>query len=338
LTITEADWQQLRADQHAHGITVRRVYPHSARELFIAIRHPDGLRMLTLGVDADGAAEVLRRLQSLPRTRGLDVQFARSGDSKGELRFTLTDDNLREVFNPLASDIAATAQTQATEADAALAAFTRFEHWRQMLQSLADKGMSPEARRGLFGELTVLRDYVLAALPGPEAVRAWTGPTAANQDFQTADIAIEVKTSAGKEPQTLVISNERELDGTGVTLLLLAHLSLDERRGGNGESLNALISATRAAISDPAAMMLLDDLLVRAGYLQQQRELYDEPRYAVRKQRFWRVVAEFPRIVESDLRPGVGDCSYRISTAGLEPFAYSSDAVTAALTGGIGHE
>ena len=338
MTITEADWQQLRADQHEHGTTVRRVYPHSAQEIFIAIRHPDGLRMLTLGVDAHGSAEVMRRLQSLPRTRGLDVQFARSGDNRAELRFTLTDDNLREVFNPLASDISATAQSQATAGEAALAAFTRFEHWRHMLQSLAESGLSPEARRGLFGELTVLRDYLLTALSGLDAVRAWTGPTAANQDFQAGDIAIEVKTSAGKEPQTLVISNERELDGTGVTLLLLAHLSLDERRGGHGESLNSLISATRTAISDPAATVLLDELLVRAGYLQHQRELYDEPRYAVRKQHFWRVADEFPRIIESDLRPGVGDCRYRISTSGLERFAYGTAAMIAALTGGIGHE
>ena len=338
MTITEADWRQLRTDQHAHGITVRRVYPHSSQEIFIAIRHPDGLRMLTLGVDAHGATDVLRRLQALPRTRGLEVQFARSGDSKGELRFTLTDDNMREVFNPLASDIATTAQAQATAEKAVLAAFMRFEHWRHMLQSLSETGLTPEARRGLFGELTVLRDYLLPALPAPDAVRAWTGPTAANQDFQVEDIAIEVKTSSGKEPQTLVISNERELDGTGVTLLLLAHLSLDERRGGHGESLNSLISAIRADISDPTATMLLDDLLVRAGYLQQQRELYSEPRYAVRRRNFWRVVGEFPRIVESDLRPGVGDCRYRITTAGLEPFGYSTDDVSAALTGDIHHE
>ena len=27
MTITERDWEQLEADRHAHGVTVRRVYP-----------------------------------------------------------------------------------------------------------------------------------------------------------------------------------------------------------------------------------------------------------------------------------------------------------------------
>ena len=28
---------------------------------------------------------------------------------------------------------------------------------------------------------------------------------------------------------------------------------------------------------------------------------------------FWHVAGDFPRITEADLRPGVGDCRYRIS-------------------------
>ena len=118
------------------------------------------------------------------------------------------------MFNPLASDIAATAQAATGPVEAVLAAADRFEHWRQMLQSIAEAGLTPEARRGLFGELTILRDHLLPAMPAADAVRAWTGPAAANQDFQLPDAAIEVKTSSGKEPQTIVISNERELDDT----------------------------------------------------------------------------------------------------------------------------
>ena len=338
MTITERDWEQLEADRHERGATVLRVYPHSGHEIFIAVRHPDGSRMLTLGVNIRGAGEALRRLHTLPQTRGIEMQFARLGNDVGELRVVLTDNQLREVFNPLASDIASTAQAQTGPAAAVLAAVDRFEHWRRMLQSLADTGLAPEARRGLFGELAILRGHLLPAMAAADAVRAWTGPTATNQDFQLPCTAIEVKTSSGKEPQTLVISNERELDEKGVPRLILAHLSLDERRGGTGESLNAAVDRTRDAAADPAARALLDDLLVRAGYLQQQRELYDEPRYTVRKQRFWHVTGDFPRITEADLRPGVGDCRYRISTAGLEPYLMTTEQLAAAMTGGLPDE
>jgi hypothetical protein len=338
VTITERDWGQLEADWHARGNTVRRVYPHSQQEIFIAVRHPEGFRMLTLGVSTGAVGEVLRRLRTLPRTRGLEVQFVKLRDDTRELRVILTDNHLREVFNPLASDIASTAQAETDPAEAALAAVDRFEHWRHMLQSIADTGLAPEARRGLFGELVILRDHLFPLMAPLDAVRAWTGPTATNQDFQLPYAAIEVKTSSGKEPQALVISNERELDEKGVSRLILAHLSVDERRGGNGESLNAAADRTREAIVDPAARALLDDLLVRAGFLQQQRELYDEPRYTVRKQRFWHVAGDFPRITEADLRPGVGDCHYRISTVGLDPYLMTREQFAAAVTGGLPDE
>lgn len=334
--ITERDWDQLEADRHAHGSTVRRVDPHSVHDMFIAVRHPDNARMLTLTVGADTAAEVLRRIRELPRTRGLEMQFARLNHHSGQFCVVLTDPSLREVFNPLATDIAATVDAEPSAARAVLAAVARFEHWRQMLQSLADSGLSDDSRRGLFGELSMLRDHLLPALHGTDAVRSWAGPTGAHQDFQFPHAAIEVKTSTGKEPQTLVVTSERELDDTGTGYLILAHLSLDERRGGSGESLNAIVDSVLELISDVAAREFLSDMLVRTGYMQQQRDLYDEPRYTIRSRKFWHVAGDFPRITEADLRPGVGDCKYRVSTVGLDQYALAAQDVVSAIQGELG--
>ena len=120
------------------------------------------------------------------------------------------------------------------------------------------------------------------------------------------------------------MANERQLDDTGVDILLLAHLSLDERRGGSGESLNHLVDAIHATL-DAATSALFRDRLTRVGYLSGQRDLYDEPRYTVREVRWWWVRDGFPRIVEADLRVGVGRCSYSISTAGLDPYRVAAD-------------
>lgn len=336
--ITEHDWSQLESDWHAHGVTIRRVYPQSAYEIFIAVRHPDGARMLTILVDARDVSEGLRQVHELPRTRGLEMQFVRLDSDSGELRVVLTDADLHEVFSPLASDIAAAAHAAPSAASAVLEAVRRFSRWREMLQNLAAKGLAPQSRRGLFGELTFLRDQFLTTLPASRAVHAWTGPTGAHQDFQLPNAAIEVKTSSGKEPQTLVIASERELDDTGTNMLVLVHYSLDERRGGSGESLNVIIDRTRELIPDAAAREILDDLLVRVGYLRHQRELYDEPRYTVRKQHFWNVTGGFPRITEADLRPGVGDCEYRISLTGLEEYALVAEDVLAVVLESIPNE
>ena len=51
------------------------------------------------------------------------------------------------------------------------------------------------------------------------------------------------------------------------------------------------------------------------------------------EQRFWHVTGNFPRITEADLRPGVGDCRYRISTAGLDQYLMTADQVSAIIGG-----
>jgi hypothetical protein len=331
--ITERDWTQLESDWHENGTTVRLVYPQSPHEIFIAVHHPDGARMLTVSVSAQDFADALRRVRELPRTRGLEMQFSRQA-SNGQLRVVLTDSSLREVFNPLASDIAATVHAEPSAVDAVSAAVSRFEHWRQMLQSLSVSGLPAQERRGLFGELTFLCDHLLAALPAGDAVRSWTGPAGAHQDFQLPRGAIEVKTSSGKEPQTIAISSERELDDTGTGPLVLAHFSLDERRGGNGESLNSIIDRTRMALGDAVALELFNSQLIRVGSLTEQRHLYEEPRYTVRRQRFWHVTGDFPRITEADLRPGVGDCEYRISVTGLGEYLIPAEEVIPAVMEG----
>ena len=82
-----------------------------------------------------------------------------------------------------------------------------------------------------------------------------------------------------------------------------------------------------------AARAEFDDMLVRAGYLSEHRHLYDEIRYTVRQTNFWHVTGDFPRITEADLRPGVGDCRYRISTVGLDQYGVSAERVACIIKG-----
>lgn len=333
MRITEADWRRLEATSGPRGIARLRLYPDAPHDLFLAVRRPGNHRMLILQADASTAE---RALSHLPRTRGMDIQFIRTSEGLGELQIALIDTEFQEVFSPLVTDIAGTVRLAPDTATALQAALDRFEHWRHLLQSVADDGLHPEARRGLYGELVILRDHLLPSLAAVDAVNAWTGPTGANQDFQLPGAAIEVKATSAKHPDTLVISNERELDDRGAGVLLLAYLSLDERRGGEGQSLNSLVDALRHVLREPAARGHFDDLLINFGYLPQHRNLYDEPCYTVRHHQFWRVAGDFPRITESDLRAGVGDCSYRITTTGLDDFAVWPDELAGVIGGAHG--
>jgi hypothetical protein len=264
----------------------------------------------------DSAPEDFARLAHAVR---LDVQWV--SPAKLSLIIELTDHDFQPVFDPLVDDIAERVAALQSADEVADCIVERFESWRDLLRDLADGSLGPLPRQGLFGELLCLREHLLRNLPAKSAVASWTGPLAANQDFQFLGGAIEVKTTTAKQPQTLVITNERELDDTGVGTLVLLSLSLDERRGGQGTSLNELVDSIRSDLGPGAARTKLDELLARYGYLASHRPAYDEPHYTVRSEDLWRVAPGFPRLVESDLPEGVGDVSYRVVRAGLDSFS-----------------
>jgi putative PD-(D/E)XK family protein DUF4420 len=324
MRITEGDWSDLEAGDLEYGVVTKRLLPHSGHDLHLAVQRPANRRMLLLRVPAAVAEAFVRRHGELPQTQGILLAFTSAVDGHRDLQMALTTPDRAEVFNPLIADVADAAGTATGSAGALGAAVERFERWRRLLQSIADTGLSVKARRGLFGELAVLRDHLMPELPDTQAVQAWTGPNDANQDFQLPSVAIEVKTGSGMQPRSIIIANERQLDATGAGRLLLIHLALDERRGGSGESLNTVVDSLRASLS-PGPCSMFDELLIRVGFLPADRALYEEPRYTVRAKAFWNVTGEFPRIVETDLRPGVSQCRYQISTVGLDRYAVPAE-------------
>ncbi|MDH6123636.1 PD-(D/E)XK motif protein [Kitasatospora sp. GP82] len=331
MIVTEELWHDLEEPQAAPGRSIRRVYPESGRNLFLTVNHPGMQRALVLSVDAHAGEGAVRALGRLAPTAGLELSISAATRSVYELHVSLVADELREVFSPLVADIADAARQAGSDQKAMIAAINRFARWQHLLRSISKEGLGTRARRGLVGELFVLRDILLPALTGDEAVEAWTGPIEAHQDFQLADLAIEVKTNTSKAGNLVEISSERQLDPTGIPRLLLAVATLDERRGGIGESLNSLVDSTRERLSTGSAQAHLDDALIRAGYLPGHREHYLEPRYTQRHLRFWDIGVDFPRIIEASLPPGVHDCSYHLDLAGLDKFLVTQEWVAELL-------
>lgn len=325
-------WEDLDRPGQGPGLAVRRLHPDTAHDLFAAVEHPAGRRLLIYEppVPVDTPAPVPES------TRALDLRLvpAAAGTAAGgRWELALTEPGYGDVFSALVTDVAG-AVAAAPDARAATAALLeRFGHWRRLFQDAAGEGLSVQQRRGLFGELWFLREEMLPRLHPSEAVGSWSGPVRAHQDFQLPAVAVEVKTTTAKEPQELVITNERELDGVGVAHLLLAHLSVDERPEGDGESLNEMVDALTAVLTDPDTRRTFEDRLTAAGYWHRHRHRYHSPRFTLRRQRLYEVREGFPRIVETELRPGVGDVRYRVSAAACQPFLVPHDTLDGYLTG-----
>jgi Putative PD-(D/E)XK family member, (DUF4420) len=82
------------------------------------------------------------------------------------------------------------------------------------------------------------------------------------------------------------------------------------------------VDASRTLLADHVpALGHFDTTLLRAGYLDAHRQLYEEPRYSLREIHVYEVIDGFPRITEKDIPSGVGAVSYRIQVAALATFA-----------------
>ena len=335
MTQMETDpWVALENEPVRPGRARRRIRPTSDRDLFVELDLDTRQRIFAYR----RPWPVQRPAPQSTRTEALDCSFRidPSGETL-EMTLTLHDAALAQVFTPMVLDLAETLAAATSDDNALGDLLARLAEWQLLFESIRREGLSPAARRGLVGELLILRDDVIPQI-GPEAaIAGWTGPLRSNQDFQLSTTALEVKATGSLHPQGFTVNNERELDitGTDASHLSLAHVSLDERQG-QGLLIGELIDDIDERLTKlPAARAQFHDLLGRTGYLAIQQDLYTEPHYSVRGIRYFDVSRDFPRITESELRDGVGQVEYRVTLAACTDYEMTRQDVLDRIAGVI---
>ena len=315
-------WQEMEAEGGSVW-RMRLARKHGAHPLVVALEPLLHSRVLLVAVP--GVALPPRR--EWPECRGLEwLTIGLEGVSYWGVR--LRDATSTDVFSALARDLDDRLSIAKGPEQAAAELFGRLKCWQQFLKAWQE-GMSPEARRGLWGELHALHVHILPVLGLAVAVTGWKASAAAHQDFQFPHAAVEIKTSSAKQPQGVRVTSERQLDDTGVGVLFLHVVIVDEREvsmtaSTPGRRLPAMIAAIRAELAgDPPTLALFNDRLFDRGWLDAHAPRYEDRRLMVREEITCRVVAGFPRILESELPIGVGDVNYALSLAACMPFAVS---------------
>lgn len=338
-SLAAEDFDHIWADLELHagdavrgGILTLRVLPESVFDFLLGVQVPENIRMFMIRI---GRENVINQF-SLPRSKGFEVQQSVLPEDRGHhatIQLILNDRRYQDIFSRLTEDIASICSRESSEKAMIQAFLMRLAMWQQFLDRYGAEGLSPAAQRGLYGELRFLHDYLIPAVGSALAVPAWTGPNRAQQDFQISGIAIEVKTSAAKQHQKIPVASEQQLDDTGLDALYLYHLSLREVHDG-GETLSMVVDKIREEMSgDSVASILFEDLLIRAGYLDEHRERYDETGYTDRIGQVFHVRDGFPRITEPSLVNGVGDVQYSVSLSTCIPFVMDDEAFRIEIAG-----
>lgn len=320
-------WRQLEsASAEGPGIVRRRLVEESGRDLYVAVRVPTGERMLILEIPSS-----VLPADPLPSTSAIHTDVEPVPNKRVELRVSLVAPEMARVFTPFVEDVVGTVSGKDTDAEAVAALLDRFSHWRRLLSGGGERGMTREEQQGLYAELWVLRHVIVPTVGAGRAVKSWQGPEHGYRDFVTAGIGVEVKSTVGSAPSQVVILDERQLDPAPFSALYLVALGLDAVRDGAGETLNTMVEASSSLFSEVEALGDFRERLLKYGYLDTQRVLYDDTHYTLRSAEAFTVKGDFPRVVEADLRPGVSQVRYRVTLSACQPWKSSFEELRADL-------
>jgi len=325
----QAAWLELESEsRQSTGFTARRVLPESAIDLFVGLEGPGAVRLFLVEVPRNSIAGISR----WPACAGFTVRPERVPNDRSRDRVVvrLSDPGCRDIFAALAADTIAAAATQVDGRGAIGAIVGRLERWQRFLESHGSDGLSIQAQHGLFGELWFLERFLLSTCGPAAAVQAWTGPLAKDQDFQLPGLSCEVKASAMNPDQKVRVSNVRQLDDSAPGELFLMHVALEERNT-QGRTLVDLVTTLRSALGEQTS--LFNERLVNSGYLDVHSAGYAQRGYVVKHHQSYRVSGDFPRILERELRPGVGGVTYALTLSACVPFAVADAELIALLPG-----
>jgi hypothetical protein len=333
MTIEEI-WTLLEQDTSkiSSGYLTRRILPEMNYDVYLAIEKPLNTRLLMLRV----RSIFLDRKAVYPASSSFVVNritLPQDSEEYSTLQLVLTNTRYEDIFTKLVQDIVDHLASVLNEKAAIEAFIIRLKRWQAFLEKHSPDGLSEIAQQGLYGELWFLGHVVLPNIRFLHGIQCWTGPKGTQQDFQFSTCAVEVKTTSSKQHQKLAIASERQLDDTGAGTIILLHLSLDIRTG-QGETLLDMVASVRSMVgNDPLAKEELENRLFEVGYLDLHASRYEQTGYAVREVNYFKVEQDFPRIVEADLRNGVGDVRYTISVSECKRFSIDESDMLSRIEG-----
>ncbi len=326
MTKIEKIWQELESDQSvSSGLVIRRYSGTVLPDVFVALRQPHKYR----GIAASFPKSFPVNLLSFSNLRDIDLQLAsdEKHPDKNILLLSLLNVQHTDIFAVLCEDLMHAISHIDDQAELLAELLNRFEKWKSLFDKVMSEGLTREEQCGLYGELLFLKKCIERQLEPVAVITSWTGCEGQIRDFQLHSWSVEVKTTYGNNQDRVQINGERQLDTSNLDKLFLYHVSVEARQN-DGESLNLMVASISELLKDNfIALKRFQSKLLSGGYFDRHKDLYAGIGYFLRRDIFYVVTGDFPRIEQKDLRAGVGDVKYFITLAGRQGFVKSEQEV-----------
>ncbi|MBR2129728.1 PD-(D/E)XK motif protein [Aerococcus sp.] len=295
---------------------------------FQLIKHIESVRVFK-GYDILGKPALVFIFQKKPSFE-LNTAMIKSRIVQYEKEFRLfislikEEEEAIEIFDILTDDLLSSVENADSEDQILLVLSQRFVYWaeffKQQRRTLNEKWI-----RGIIGELWFLEEKLAPYIGMDTAVKSWTGPDKANQDFITEDKKFEIKTKLGNSP-TVKISNRNQLDKD--MYLSVIGLTKSSEVAKDAIRLSILTENIKNKILSPETRQQFNQKLFDLDLITKETiKQYDEFSYTVDNMQLFYIDEAFPIIKHSDVPDSVITYSYDLLLNAIKDFEISEDEI-----------
>lgn len=275
-----------------------------------------------LGIDNSSRKSLVVTLsaekEKVVSSKTITAEFFHRRDGRLSLRFSLEDDNLKDIFYKFCEDVIE--NTRSASPDSGFAPVVR--RWNAWIDFFARASLplSESEVIGLIGELRFLKGFMFEKFGIDKSLEAFIGVDKAHKDFEINDTWFEVK-AIHNGKRSVKISSIEQLDSDREGELVV--ITLDQATLGTDGfvTLNSMADEVRSPLNDAQAIDF-DEKMRKAGYMPDER--YDDFAYLLVKEAHYKVGGEFPRIARANIPKGVTKASYEIDLSVITDFEVQS--------------
>jgi hypothetical protein len=224
-----------------------------------------------------------------------------------------------DIFCTFIADIMQTAKNSTSDM-VILDILKRVKSWMNFFKSKKTGVLSENGQIGLFAELTMLKTLLEYHKENTlDIVTSWVGPKKQNQDFIFSNTkAIEVKCTTSNNKYEIKISNEYQLDCSGLEGLFLAVYQVKRHKISENSLFPSLLFIVKEIEdllkTDLDAKFEFEGLLLEVGYLAEAEiEYIDFGFQIINGPYLYEVNSNFPKLSRSTISSSIKKIEYNLN-------------------------
>lgn len=322
MTANTFPWEKIKIP--ANKLNLLRVsseHPHN----FFWGRDAGGHYLLVVKCEEEDLQEGLTRRKI--ELSGIKTSFRLIPDTdEAFMMILLQEAKNADIFFTLCNDLIQKTKPVKEIGAAMEILFSRLERWRSFLSRTRKKLMSDREVQGLFSELKFMEECLDQQIASPAAViEGWYGSLGAPHDFVFDQSAVEIKSVAGSQSDSVPISSENQLQTHLEHLYLNVFLLSRDADCTTGMSLNNMVRQMRERFTKENLQNAFEERLMESDYIDISE--YDLPCFSVSEIRTYLVGEEFPRITPDIIPQGIKEVSYRITFSSISDYLCDISAI-----------